>query len=202
MRRRTHGHDYLYGIEHAERFPEQYKRIEHRFKMADVDWTEFCGYGRCHRPLMLVEMYRDTPGGQDLSDKGVTVTRHLATGVHVPAYVMAYLTDRPPEVEAEIKRLNDRVLQLHRQHTITRVRAQQIAPPAGDRSRTPEEYSLSEWWELVALRHSEHHQECAVARRSGERHASSAWLMRATQRHGGAGLWTPGQPVLAGMDAA
>ena len=60
MRPRTHGYDYAYGIEHMENFPRQYQRIEHRFKLADIDWTEFCGY--CHKPLMLVEMVRDTEG--------------------------------------------------------------------------------------------------------------------------------------------
>lgn len=184
-RPRRFGHDYVYGLDHFERFPQQYKRIEHRFKMADVDWTEFCGY--CHWPHTLVEMYRDTPNGQDLRDKGVTVARRLARGVGAHAYVMAYLTERPPEVKDQIDKLNDQVLELSRQWPITRVRAQLVEP---HRSKV-ETYSADEWWGLIALRHSTHHRDCSAARRSGERLANPAWTDERQRKH--AGLWVPEQ---------
>ena len=198
-RRRRHGNDYIYSIEHLERFPEQYERIAHRTKLADVDWTEFCGYSRCHRPVMLVEMFRDTPRGLDLSDKGVTVTRYLANGVDVPAYVMAYLTERPKQVQDEIDRLNQRVLELTRSYPIVRYRAQLIHP---ERSRT-QEYDPGDWWSLVVLAHSEHHQRCPDARQSRERLANPAWLEAQRRRHGTRKLWVPRQEALAGLgDAA
>lgn len=189
-RRRRHGHDYVYGIEHLEEFPEQYERIEHRFKLADTDWNEFCGY--CHTPHTLIEMYRDTPQGQDLSDKGVTVTRRLAQGVNAHAYVMAYLTERPPEVQREIDQLNQRVLELTRQYPIKRFRAQLVTP---HRSRV-ETYTPDEWWSLIVLRHSEHHLQCRVAQRSGEQLANPAWMKWQRHKHSRSGLYVPPQPTL------
>lgn len=191
---RRFGDDYIYGLEHFERFPSQYKRIEHRFKMADRDWTEFCGY--CHKSLMLVEMFRDKPGkGDDLDDKGVSVTRQLARGVGADAYVMAYLAERPKEVQAEIDRLNTRILDLTRRWPITRFRAQLLEPRRGP--VVTYDYP-DDWWELVALQHSAHHYECETARykaaRSGERLANPAWLARAKARH--PGLWSPRQEML------
>lgn len=185
MRPRRFGEDYVYGLNHFERFPSQYKRIEHRFKMADRDWTEFCGY--CHRSLMLVEMFRDRPGkGVDLSDKGVSVTRQLARGVGANAYVMAYLTERPKEVQSEIDTLNARILDLTRQWPITRFRAQLLEPYRGPAVTYDDP---EDWWELVAFQHSDHHRECAKALRSGERLANPAWLAAVATRH--TNLWIP-----------
>lgn len=190
MRPRRFGEDYVYGLNHFERFPTQYKRIEHRFKMADRDWTEFCGY--CHRSLMLVEMFRDKPGnGVDLSDKGVSVTRQLARGVGADAYVMAYLTERPKDVQSEIDQLNTRILDLTRQWPITRFRAQLLEPHRGEAVTYDDP---EDWWELVALQHSEHHRECDKAIRSRERLANPAWLQRAQARH--RELWVPSQEPL------
>ena len=157
--------------------------------MADRDWTEFCGY--CHRSLMLVEMFRDRPDGVDLSDKGVSVTRQLARGVGADAYVMAYLTERPKEVQAEIDQLNIRILDLTRQWPVTRFRAQLLEPHRGKAVTYDDP---EDWWELVAVRHSEHHRECAKALRSGERLANPAWLQRAQANH--PGLWMPSQEPL------
>lgn len=191
-RPRRHGQDYIYGLQHFERFPEQYERIQHRFKMADIDWTEFCGYPRCSRPIMLVEMFRDTQRGQNLSDKGVTVTRQLARGVNAHAYVMAYLTERPPEAQREIDQLNTRILDITRQFPIKRFRAQLLEPHRGGIV----EYTPDEWWTLVALRHSEHHVTCPAARRSRERQANPEWIDWAASRNSKSGLWVPPQPML------
>jgi hypothetical protein len=189
-RPRRYGHDYAYGLQHFERFPEQYKRLSHRFAMADVDWTEFCGYERCRKPLMLVEMFRDSERGIDLSDKGVSVVRQLAKGVGAAAYVMAYFAIRPRGVQTEIDALNRRVLDLTRQWPITRLRAQRLDPKRG-RVFT---YTPDEWWELVALSHSEHHHHgCSWARRSSEQLANPAWLAAAQGRQA---LWVPPQQEL------
>jgi len=186
-RPRRFGHDYVYGLEHFERFPKQYERLaEHRFKMADVDWTEFCGY--CHWPHTLVEMVRDKPGrGRDLTDKGVTVTRRLARGVGAHAYVMAYLTERPADVQSEIDRLNTTVIDLSRQWPITRFRAQLLEP---HRSKVFA-YTPDKWWGLIALRHADHHYHCSAALRSGQQLANPEWVAWAQRQH--AGLWVPSQ---------
>lgn len=197
-RRRRFGHDYIYGIEHFEHFPEQYKRVAHRFAMADIDWCEFCGYTGCRKPVMFEEMFRDSVNGLDLSDKGVTVTRHIAKATGTPAYVVAYLTERPREVTAEIDRLNTRVLDLTRQWPIVRFRAQQISPKRGPTVT----YTPGEWWALVVLRHSEHHRECPLAKRSGEQHASPAWMNRAQLYNRRVGLWSQTQLMLDGWEEA
>lgn len=195
-RPRKFGHDYVYGLDHFERFPEQYRRLEHRFSMADIDWCEFCGYARCRKVVGLFEMFRDRPDGIDLSDKATTVIRHLARGVNAPAYVVAYLTERPADVQAEIDKLNARVLELTRRWPITRFRARLIEPRFGPAIA----YTAEQWWELVAALHSEHHLECEMARRSRETLANPSWLLNAQSRHGRAGLWAPSQPVLFGAN--
>lgn len=192
MRPRTHGYDYAYGIAHMENFPRQYARIEHRFKLADIDWTEFCGY--CHKPLMLVEMVRDTEAGIDIRDKSATVTGHLARGASIPAYALGVYVDRPREVQAEIDELNRRVLDITRQWPITRFRAQLRVPHRGKVITC----DPAEWWELVVLCHGEHHLECPKARLAGERLANPDWLRRAGSRHGA--LYVPDQPMLISAD--
>jgi hypothetical protein len=188
MRPRRHGNDYAYGLEHSERFPEQYQRIEHRFKLADVDWCEFCGY--CHRPVMLCEMRRDTEKGIDLNDKSTTVIGHLARGANIPAYALGVYIYRPREVQAELDQLNARILELTRKWPITRIRAQVRTPHRGE--VIP--YDPTQWWDLVALQHSDHHQDCAKAQQSRERLASPAWLASAPERH--RGLYAAPHPLL------
>jgi hypothetical protein len=192
MRPRRHGNDYAYGIEHSERFPEQYQRIEHRFKLADIDWCEFCGY--CHKPVTLIEMVRDKQQPVDLADKSTTVIGHLAQGVSIPAYVIGVYIERPAEVQAEIDQLTARILDLARQWPITRIRAQMRVPHRGP----IQAYTPSQWWELVALRHSEHHELCPSARRSREVLANPAWRASAPARH--RGLWVPSQPPLSASE--
>jgi hypothetical protein len=188
MRPRTHGQDYAYGIEHMENFPRQYQRIEHRFKLADIDWTEFCGY--CHKPLMLVEMRKDTEAGLDINDKSSTVTGHLARGAGIPAYALGVYVDRPREVQAEIDQLNKRVLELTRQWPITKFQAQLRTPHRG----SVERLEPAEWWEIVALTHSEHHVDCRKALASGEKLAAAAWRQRMAREH--SNLYVPVQPML------
>lgn len=187
--RRRFVDDPTYGIEHFERFPEQYKRIEHRFKLADIDWIEFCGY--CYKPITNVEMFRDSERGHDLSDKGVSVTRRMAHGVGIDAYVMAYWVPRPAEVQQEIDQLGSRILELARQYPIQRCRAQRIEPQPRSRVET---YSPERWWELVALWHSTHHQRCLKAQSSSEKLANPEWMKHAQGSH--SGLWVPPQEPL------
>jgi hypothetical protein len=187
-RPRRFGHDYAYGLEHYERFPEQYERMEHRFKLADVDWCEFCGY--CHSPVMLCEMWRDRSKPVDLNDKSTTVMGRLARGAGIPVYLVGVYTYRPPEVQAEIDRLNARVLELTRQWPMTRIRAQERTAGRSEVAG----YVPSEWWEVVAGRHSEHHLVCEDAQRSGERLANPHWLEAVQQRH--RRIWTPHQQLL------
>jgi len=195
MRPRTFGNDYIYGIEHLERFPEQYKRIEHRFKLADIDWCEFCGY--CHRPIMICEMRAEKKETKPdaLNDKPTTVMGHLARGVGIPVYAVGVYTYRPPEVQAEIDRLNAQVLQLTRQYPITRIRAQERTRPRRSIVAT---YETSEWWEVVTGRHSEHHQLCEPAQQRArsvrERPANPQWVSRMQRKHHG--LWTPHEEPL------
>lgn len=182
-RPRRFGEDYAYGLEHFARLPELYVRVGHRFDQADRDWTEFCHW--CKMPLALIEMVHDK--GQDLADKGVSVTRRLAVGVGVNAYLMAWRTDRPPEVQAEIDRLNTRVIDLTRQWPITGFRAQLLTP------RGPvESYTAEKWWELVAIWHREHHQYCPKAR--FEVPVNGVNLARAQRQNR---LWVPVQLPLS-----
>ncbi len=191
MRPRTFGHDYAYGIEHLERFPEQYERIEHRFKLADIDWCEFCGY--CHKPIMICEMRGEKKETKPraLTDKPTTVMGHLARGIGIPVYAVGVYTYRPPEVQAEIDRLNTQVLDLTRQWPITRIRAQKRTLR---RKGEVVGYTSGQWWDFVALTHSDHHQYCAEAQQSTERLANPAWLARAPGRH--RGLYAAHQPLL------
>lgn len=179
MRPRRYGCDYAYGIEHSERFPEQYRRIEHRFKMADIDWCEFCGY--CHRPIMLCEMYN---GRDDLNDKSTTVIGRLAKAAAIPAYAIGVSIYRPQDVQDEIDQLNRRILELTRKHPITQINAQLRVPYRSG----VQEYKPEDWWELVAGRHSEHHQTCRPAqvtsRSVRERLANQQWVTWAQRKHG------------------
>jgi hypothetical protein len=194
-RRRRFGYDYGYSIAHMENLPEQYKRVEHRLKMLDVDWVEFCGYGGCGAPLMLYEMVRDTKAGVGLGDKSCTVTARLARAANIPAYVVATWADRPPEAQAEIDRLNARVLDLTRLYPVTRIRAQQREPIRGETGK----FTTAGWFDLIAYAHSSHHAQCAAAAASGDKLANPAWLRAADGRYSKSGLWVPVHPTLPGM---
>src|SRR5215471_14217129 len=95
---RQHGDDYAYGEDHRLVLPKFYRRVGHRLDMADRDWTEFCYY--CREPLEIYELVRDR--GQNLRDKGVSVTTKLGRRSRLPAKLVAYQVDRPQDVEERI----------------------------------------------------------------------------------------------------
>jgi hypothetical protein len=161
---------YAYGVAHLQRFPEQYKRLEHRFKLADIDWCEFCGY--CHRPVTLCEMYR----GGDLNDKSTTVMSHLARG-EMPVYAFTPRFEWPPGVEQELDQISKHALGLVQQSRLTEVSAQRRV---SHRRGGVETMHPDKWWEAVAFEHGKHHQSCAPARAGSravrEELANPAWL--------------------------
>lgn len=154
-RSRQYGEDLTYAEWHRRALPDKYGRIGHRIDMANRDWTEYCHY--CKTPLALIEEVRDV--GQNLLDKGVSVTRNLATAANMPGLLMAWRCQRPREVDQEIDRLNARIRELEQQWPITgftirhlRHRDTKLIPVTPD-----------EWLEHLLLVHREHHHECRRA---------------------------------------
>lgn len=180
-RPRRFGEDYGYGIAHLERFPEQYQRAQHRFSLANVDWAEYCDF--CKHVLMIGEMYK----GGYLGDKSTEVMENLAAPHRIPVYAFTPVFHRPPEVQAEIDRLNTAVLKLTRKYPLIRVNAQLRA--AGQPRGEIKAYAAEKWWEIIVAIHSAHHQQCRKARESGDRLASREWVAAARKR----GIW-PEQP--------
>lgn len=154
-RSRLYGEDLTYGEWHRHALPEKYGRIGHRIDMANRDWTEYCHY--CKVPLALIEEVRDR--GQDLLDKGVSVTRALATMADVHGYLMAWRNDRPPEVDREINLLNARIRELEAQYPIVEFTIRNLR--AQDRKLTP--VTPDQWLEHLLIIHREHHHECKRA---------------------------------------
>jgi len=154
-RTRKYGEDLTYGEWHRDALPEKYGRIGHRIDMADRDWTEYCHY--CKTPLALIEEVRDV--GQDLRDKGVAVTRNLAMMAQMPAFLMAWRNDRPPEVDEEIDRLNRRIRELESQWPITGFTIRNLR----HRSSRLEPVTPDDWLEHLLIIHREHHAECSSA---------------------------------------
>lgn len=154
-RSRNYGEDLTYAEWHRNALPEHYGRVGHRIDMANRDWTEYCHY--CKTPLAVVEEVRDV--GQNLLDKGVTITRHLAAALNRPGYLMAWRTERPKEVDAEINALNKRIRELEAawpivEFTIRRLRS---------RDARLEKVTPDVWMEALLIVHREHHAECGRA---------------------------------------
>ena len=152
---RWNARDQSYPNGHRTAIPEAYPRTGHRTHVADRDWTEFCCW--CKWPLAIVEEVRDV--GQDLKDKGTTVTERLAALAGLPAYLAAWKVDRPDEVQAEIDQLNQRIRELESGHPIVGFKVQDLAPSKGPLLQaTP-----AEWWATVRAIHGTHWQVCAKA---------------------------------------
>jgi len=173
-RHRKYGEDLTYSEEHRLALPELYGRIGHRLDMADRDLTEFCHF--CKDPLLLVELVRDV--GQDLRDKAVTVTRKLAQRAGLDAYLVAWKTERPPEVQREIDALNERIRELESLHPITEITVRHISPIASPQllRMTPKE-----WWNWLLIVHRDHHGRCARA--GGERPVNRSRFWAAVSNH-------------------
>lgn len=155
--RRRYGEDLSYAEAHRNALPELYGRIAHRFHVADRDWTEVCC--GCRAPLMLVEEHRDV--GQDLGDKGTSITRNLARRAGVEAWQMAWKTNRAPDVQHEIDRHNSVLRDLEQRYPITGFTVRQLHPKSTPFTNlTPDQ-----WWAWIALRHRSHHGICHTARR-------------------------------------
>lgn len=154
--RRKYGEDLTYAEEHRKRLPEFYGRIGHRIHMADRDWTEACCV--CREPLMIIEEVRDR--GQDLNDKGTTITRRLSERSEVPSILLAWAAERPENVDAEIEALWSRLMDLYSYYPITRFRVRKLYP---DGSREILEFTPEEWWREVLLWHRDHHDVCERA---------------------------------------
>lgn len=162
LRPRTYGYDYAYGIAHAEQFPRRYGPVGD-FKVIDIDWAEFCAW--CGKPVMVYEMTRDTAeDSTGAGTKPATVTSYLAARAGIPAYTLGVYVSRPPGVQAELDRLNTRILSLTRQYPLTRLCAQQRVPSVSGVIT----YEPDEWWELIAICHSEHYANCASYPRRDE----------------------------------
>ena len=179
--------DIAYSEEHRHRLPQLYGRVGHRLDMADRDFTEFCHH--CKHPLMIQEQvwYR----GQNLYDKGTTVTRKLAALANVPAYLMAYTLPRPREVQKEIDRRCAELMRLQTLHPITEFRMMPLHPSPGKRKMvmlSPEEY-----WNFIFLVHRDHHRNCPRAAANGERPVNEERLNDAKGR---SELWMPLQELM------
>ena len=155
-RRRKYGEDLTYAEAHRLSLEELYPRIGHRLDMADRDWTEFCHY--CKQPLALLEEVRDN--GQDLNDKATTVTRKLAQAASVPAWLLAWRTERPLEIQRRIDELHAALRELESRYPIVGFTAKPIAPAPGALARL----SPAEWWKFVLSIHRRHHLSCPRAK--------------------------------------
>jgi hypothetical protein len=152
-RKREYGEDLTYAETHRNYLPEHYGRIGHRLDMANRDWTEFCHH--CKIPLLIVEEVRDK--GQDLLDKGVSVTRQLAYMANLPASLLAWRTERPKHVDDEINALNKRIRELEAAYPITGFTRRNLR----QRNAKLTEMTTDQWFEYILMQHREHHYICA-----------------------------------------
>ena len=151
--RRNPGMDLTFSTAHRDELPEIYRRTGHRLDAADRDWTEFCHF--CRDPLAIYEEFRDV--GQDLMDKGVQVSKKLATEAGIEAFGVAWRIERPAEIQAEIDELNRRVRQLEALTPIVGLRVRRLTPVD---SREYVKVTPAEWWEQVRAMHGRHWHEC------------------------------------------
>jgi hypothetical protein len=156
-RSRRYGEDLTYAEWHRHALPAQYGRIGHRIDMADRDWTEYCHY--CKTPLALIEEVRDR--GRDLCDKGISVTRNLAAAARLDsAYLLAWRSERPAEVDREIEQLHGRIRELESQWPIVGFTIRDLLKPGCLLQRV----TVNDWLERLLILHREHHQTCSRAR--------------------------------------
>lgn len=175
-RSRKYGEDLTYSEWHRSALPNLYGRIGHRLDLANRDWTEYCHH--CKKPLALIEEVRDV--GQDLLDKGVSVTRNLARLADgMDAWLLGVRIDRPQEVDAEIDRLNTRIRELEAQWPITgfTIRDLQV------HDRRLKRITPAEWLENLLIIHRQHHRGCARARVAGEIPVNAGKLLDAKAAH-------------------
>lgn len=155
-RSRKYGEDLTYSEWHRSALPDRYGRIGHRIDMADRDWTEYCHY--CKTPLALIEEVRDR--GQDLRDKGISVTRNLSTAARLDhAYLLAWRSDRPAEVDREIEQLHARIRELEAQWPILEFTVRDLLKQG--RVLTP--VTVNDWLQHLLIIHRDHHRSCARA---------------------------------------
>lgn len=160
-RRRQYIEDIVYAEEHRNHLPNMYRRIGHRLYMADRDFTEFCYY--CKAPIAIIELVRYI--GQDLRDKGVTVTTQLARAASIRGAMVAYMVERPADVQNEIDNLGKRLMLLQTSYPISGFIVKSLNPAGHDfvRYDDPEQY-----WKWIYTLHREHHACCRTAKRCGE----------------------------------
>lgn len=149
---RYNARDLTYSAAHRHALPELYQRNGHRAAAADRDWTEFCHY--CWEPLGIFEEVRDR--GQDLADKQTGVTARLAERAGLPAGLIAWRNERPPEVQAQINRLHAELRELEGAYPITGFTARALRPERG----RFEEVTPKEHWRRIMLLHAEHWARC------------------------------------------
>lgn len=171
-RSRKYGEDLTYGEWHRHALVELYGRIGHRIDMADRDWTEYCHY--CKAPLALIEEVRDR--GQDLLDKGVSVTRGLAGLANIQAYLMAWRNERPKSIDQEINQLHNRIRELEARWPITGFTVRNLRR----RISSLERLTTEEWMEHLLLIHRQHHLICT---RAGEFPVKADRLLAAKSAH-------------------
>ena len=149
--------DMIYSTEHRYKFPELYARIGHRFDVADRDWTEFCDW--CKSPICIYETVRDV--GQNLLDKGISVTRNLCDKASLLGFLVAYSVNRPHLVQQKIDQLSRDLRELESRYPIEKFRVRKLWPKLENKLYT---LNPEDWWEGVALMHRGHHEGCIQAR--------------------------------------
>lgn len=174
-RKRSRGEDLAYAEWHRLRFPEQYRRLQHRFASADRDWTEFCHF--CRQPLAIIEEM--VLGPKDPADKCCTVTRKLAQMAGIRGYLLGISIPRPPQIIERIDELWSELLEIYRDYPPNGFIARELHPDPGPlRELTPEQ-----WAEVIAILHRDHHSGCRLARISELPPVNITRLSRAKQKN-------------------
>lgn len=153
--------DHVYGEWHRVELPTLYDRVGHRRDLADRDWTEFCFYGK--EPLALYETVYNY--GQDLLDKATTYTRLQAERMDIPAYLVAYRTERPPAADREIEELSRHAWDVASRYPIVEFVVRSVNPSK------PRLVHLSpgEWADELRMLHQRHYETCPRAGRMADR---------------------------------